>query len=612
MSSSRPISSVLLPAVLLGVIGWSLTNNLEAGLNRTLWLLLAVGIWIGIRRWNGSRLSPDERILLAAVSGLSIALLWRDNEMLIALNTMAIAISFGLLPLAAREERSRLWDLRVWEVIESGIRFVASLALGLIPELVEAHRDRERVSGRSVFGPLVRGAIFCAILLPIFGSLLAQADADFRHFLERMLTFDQVDIMQELVLIVACSWLAAGILSGAMIRRERFTLDLAMIGGQLGAIEIGMVLGALNLLFAAFIGFQVSHFFGGAAEVANAAGLTLSSYAREGFFQLVVVAALVVPVLLFFESRVREVGGSAVSLYRWLALVMVGLVFAIMASAMQRMVLYQREFGLTVDRFFASAAMAGIAVTIVWFAVTVLRGASQRFAGGFLVAWAAWLGLLNIANPERIIVESNMARIGSGAPLDIGHLAQLHGDAVPAIVEHLDQLTSADREELLRRLSKKEFSDEGDWRAWQVARSRAYRLLKALAPKAVDVGAEHLLCEVDCRLAYRVSGMRSLSRPGSTPDARLWAVMLTARFDSAAGGLAQNNTSTPVPRLATVTLTDGSGRHYFAAAGSEVEQLSRSLAPGESVDITLMFELPAGAEPAWVQIERTTFALPDA
>ncbi|HWA16767.1 MAG TPA: DUF4173 domain-containing protein, partial [Gemmatimonadales bacterium] len=399
-------------------------------------------------------------------------------EMLIALDTMALAISFGLLPLAAREERSRLGDLRVWEVIESGIRFGISLLFGLIPEVVEAHRDRERREGPSVVAPVIRGVIFCAILLPIFGSLLAGADEDFSRFLNGLLTFRQVDVMKEVFIIGAGSWLAAALLSGTMVQRKRADFDVAMIGGQLGSIETGMVLGMLNLMFAAFIGFQVSHLFGGATEVANAAGLTLASYAREGFVQLVVVSGLVIPVLLFFESRVRDTTAQTLVVYRGLALAMVVLVFAIMASAMQRMVLYQREFGLTVDRFFASAAMAGIAITLAWLVVTVVRGASQRFAGGCLVAWAAWLFLLNIANPERIIVEANLARIETGAPIDIDHLARLHGDAIPAIVAGLDRLAPQDREELLRRLGRKDFSDQGDWRAWHVARSRAERLLR--------------------------------------------------------------------------------------------------------------------------------------
>jgi hypothetical protein len=610
--SRRALASVLLPAVLLGLVGWLLLNDLEPGLNRTLWLLSAVGLWIAIRVRNDGRLTLDERVLLVAIGGLSIALLWRDNEMLSLLNTMAIAISFGLLPLAAREERSRLWDLRIVEVLEAGVRLVASLLLGLIPELVEAHRDRERRAGPGLLGPVVRGAIFCAILLPLFGSLLASADDDFRRFLARLFTFDQVDLAQEGFLIVACSWLAAGLLAGTMVQRERASLPWEMTEGRLGGIEVGMVLGGLNLLFAAFIGFQVSHLFGGAREVATEAGVTLSSYAREGFFQLVVVSALVVPVLLFFESRVREATPGIIRLYRALALLMVALVFAIMASAMQRMILYQREFGLTVDRFFASAAMAGIAVTLAWLVATVLRGATRRFAGGFLVAWAAWLLLLNIANPERIIVEANLARIETGAPLDLGHLAQLHGDAVPAIVEGLDRLTPADRHELLRRLKSRHFSDEGDWRAWQMARSRAYRLLQQVALEAVEVSTERHLCEIDCHLAYQVSGLRSLSREGSSPEGRLWAVSLRARFDPATHFPVPDPRATAIPRPATITLTDTAGRLYAATDGSELDKMGRPLRPGDVVEINLLFELPAGVVPASFQIERTSFALPDA
>ncbi len=478
--SSRPLNSVLLPAVLLGLVGWLFINDLEPGLNRTLWLLLAVVLWVGIRLRNGARLTRDERILLVAITALSLALLGRDDELLSALNTLAIAVSFGLLPLAAREERSRLWDLRIVEVIEAGIRLGVALLLGLIPELVEAHRDRERRAGPGVLGPLVRGAILCALLLPVFGSLLAAADADFKTFLNRMFTFEQVDLFQEGFLIVLCSWIAAGLLSGAMIQRARAALPWELTEGRLGAIEIGMVLGGLNLLFAAFIGFQVSHFFGGRHEVATTAGITLSSYAREGFFQLVVVSGLVVPVLLFFESRVRETGPAPVRLYRALALLMVGLVFAIMASAMQRMMLYQAEFGLTVDRFFASAVMAGIAVTLAWFVTTVLRGGAQRFAGGVLVAWAAWLVLLNIANPERIIVESNLARVEAGKPLDVKHLLQLQSDAVPAIVDGLDRVPAEQRQELMDGLRRRHFVDD-DWRAWHPARSRADRLVRRVS-----------------------------------------------------------------------------------------------------------------------------------
>lgn len=611
--SRRTLSSVLVPAVLLGILGWSLTNDLEAGINRTLWLLLAVGTWIGIRRWNEQRIMPDETILLAAIAGLALALGWRDDEMLTALNTMAIAISFGLLPLAAREERSRLWDLRVWEVIESGVRFGMSLLFGLIPEVVEAHRERERRSRPSVVAPVIRGLIFCAILLPIFGSLLADADADFSRFLNGLLTFNHVELPQEIFIVGVISWLGAGLLSGSMVQRERVPMDVSMVGGKLGTIEVGMVLGMLNLLFTAFIGFQVSHFFGGAHEVASAAGLTLSSYAREGFFQLVVVAGLVVPVLLFFESRVRETTTASMTLYRWLAIVMVALVFAIMASAMQRMVLYQREFGLTVDRFFASAAMAGIAVTLGWLVFTVLRGASQRFAGGFLVAWAAWLGLLNLANPQRIIVDANLARIESGKAIDLGHLAQLQGDAVPAIVGGLDRLTAADRTELLRRLARKDFSSHGDWRAFHLARSRAERLLRQVGlPDTIGLNGEQHLCRETCQLAYRVTGLQSLSREGSTAEARVWVVTVSVTFDAASLLSGQDASVRLSPGVQWANLVDVQDRRYYQQSNQPFVPAEQWLSPGDTRELTLTFELPAGVTPTQLLIDQASFTLPKA
>ena len=60
-------------------------------------------------------------------------------------------------------------------------------------------------------------------------------------------------------------------------------------GFSLGGIEIGTVLGCLNILFLAFIVVQFRYFFGGTAQVQVAPGLSYAVYARRGFFELVTV-----------------------------------------------------------------------------------------------------------------------------------------------------------------------------------------------------------------------------------------------------------------------------------------------------------------------------------
>ena len=53
---------------------------------------------------------------------------------------------------------------------------------------------------------------------------------------------------------------------------------------SLGIVEIGIVLGLLDLLFFCFVFVQFRYFFVGASTVEETTGLTFAVYARRGFF----------------------------------------------------------------------------------------------------------------------------------------------------------------------------------------------------------------------------------------------------------------------------------------------------------------------------------------
>ena len=57
------------------------------------------------------------------------------------------------------------------------------------------------------------------------------------------------------------------------------------------------MLGLLDALFLAFVAVQARYFFGGTQRLALLE-LTYAEYARRGFFELLAVAGLVVPLLL--------------------------------------------------------------------------------------------------------------------------------------------------------------------------------------------------------------------------------------------------------------------------------------------------------------------------
>jgi len=224
---------------------------------------------------------------------------------------------------------------------------------------------------------------------------------------------------------------------------------------------------------------QLGYLFGGAAMVARVAGLTYAEYARRGFFELVAVAALTLPVLLIGHALLAD-DRPAETRFRLLGGALIVLVLLIMGSAMHRMVLYQQQFGLTEARFYASVFMAWLGMVFVWFSATVLRGGSDRFLSGALACAAAGLLALNALNPDSVIVSTNLSRAESSAGFDADYVRNLSEDAVPALMAFSGKLQPSYDAELRQILADwRPLFPGSDWRAWNYGRSRAWYLIKA-------------------------------------------------------------------------------------------------------------------------------------
>jgi hypothetical protein len=261
----------------------------------------------------------------------------------------------------------------------------------------------------------------------------------------------------------------------------------------LGIIEGGLVLGALDLLFLAFVLVQVRYFFGGSALVQATTGLTHAEYARGGFFELVAVAALLLPLLLLMHWLMAQPSPEGEQVFRVLAGVQILLLFVIMASAFQRMRLYQAEYGLTEQRLYATAFMGWLVVVFLWFAVSVLSGRRKRFAFGAMVAGMLLVVVLHGLNPDALIARTNLARAKVGRSFDARYATRLSADAVPELVAGFPNLNPQDRCAVASGILKRwSFSQPRDWRAWSWSRARAARVVREneASLKAVPCASE--------------------------------------------------------------------------------------------------------------------------
>jgi hypothetical protein len=281
-------------------------------------------------------------------------------------------------------------------------------------------------------------------------------------------------------------------------------------------VEVATVLALIDVLFLSFVIVQLPHFFGSYQHLLQPGTATFSEYARRGFFELCVVAGLVLPMLMGLHWLLRKEGGRAERVFRIAAGAMVGLVFVIIVSALHRMRLYQSAYGLTELRVYTTAFMFWLSAVFGWFCWTVLRGNRERFAFGALTAAVETVILLHVANPDALIVRVNAGRQQAPVSFDAMYATSLSADAVPALLARLDAMPADARCPAVDRLLSTWSGEGEDWRAWSLGRSRAVSAVRARRAelRAVCPGAEQA-----ARAAVRVPVTQVVPTTTPTPTA---------------------------------------------------------------------------------------------
>ena len=256
----------------------------------------------------------------------------------------------------------------------------------------------------------------------------------------------------------------------------------------LGTVEIVLLLGLLDLLFVSFVSYQIPYLFGGLDLVQATPDFKLSEYARRGFGEIVFASALVLPILLASHWLIRSsVKSRTTTVFRVLAGAQIALLFVIMASAVQRLVILTGEsgYGLTTVRFYPMVFMTWLAVVFVWFGATVLRGARSRFAWGALWAAVIVLGATNLMNPHAFIVQTNVQLMRQGRDFDVYYNTGLTADAIPTILAAMPEMSVEDRcstQHNLRSDYQRLGEATPDVRSFNLSRRNAFIALQAAEP----------------------------------------------------------------------------------------------------------------------------------
>ncbi len=180
--------------------------------------------------------------------------------------------------------------------------------------------------------------------------------------------------------------------------------------------------------------YYVSGFSGALPE-----GLSYATYARNGFFELCAVSAINF-FILFAVSLVMKRQSKGEGILLKAANVVISLMtLVLIATAMSKMVLYIKSYGLTERRVVSSWFMVLLAIIfIIIIAKQFIKKIKVLPASG--IAVALMLALLTLSNYNGIIADYNVDRYIEGdlESVDLDELYDLGTPALPALIRYIE------------------------------------------------------------------------------------------------------------------------------------------------------------------------------
>jgi Domain of unknown function (DUF4153) len=514
-------------AVLLGWCFDFLFWKQAPGLNFALYVVLCLAGGFLVLGWNS--LKPSWRSLFLVVPILFFALgtLLRQEQLSLFLS---FALALGLMGLLAVSYLGGGWPwYRLADYFVRFIQLIGSLFARPLMFLAERKKSAaaqplsaggEATDGRTNrtrpgwkrFWAIFRGVLIALPVVAIFAALLSSADLVFAQRLHDFISLFRLEKLPEYLFRAVYILVGAYALTGVFLHAAQKSQDGGPSGTEkplvarfLGFTEAAVVLGAVVLLFAIFVGIQFRYLFGGQTNI-SLQGYTYSEYARKGFGELVAVAFCSLLLFIGLSAIVKRQGPLQRRAFTGLGIGMVALVGVILVSAFQRLQLYEAAYGFSRLRMYTHIFMIWLAVLLVVVVLLELLRRERFFPLAALLAVIGFTATLVLVNVDGSIVRQNVRRAAAGQGLDVPYLASLSSDSVPAQAQAFQSSTlpAATREAVAAALVCQVYaapkrSEEG-WRSFTLTQYWSQAALKPLQSRL-----DTFRLQVDARPASVIS-----------------------------------------------------------------------------------------------------------
>jgi len=321
------------------------------------------------------------------------------------------------------------------------------------------------------FVKVILGIVLAIPLIYIVLLLLMSADAQFERLVQQLPDFlfhIRISAIFRVLFIILSSLLFLGLFQ-AVDRQvsTKVSLPKQVNWDKITAITI---LSLINIVYFVFVIVQFTYLFNGRLMD----GYTYAEYARQGFFELLIVLLINWTILILFLKFVKPKRKVYRAILKGLYTVLIVMSGIILFSAYIRLTMYEEAYGFTLSRVLAHVFMIYLIVIFVYTLIRVWLEKLPLLHFYIIVGIIFYTGL-NAINLEQIIVDKNIERYEKTGKIDIHYLNHLSATGTLELVRLYEkQEDIEDLDEVLKHeqtyIQNESYSSS--WQSYNFAREK--------------------------------------------------------------------------------------------------------------------------------------------
>ena len=439
----RHVYRLLLTALCLGILSDILFWKQGAGINLAIFilLLLLAGSWLLLSTGH----SPAKKgiILLIPIIFFAVMCFYRKEPLSKFLAYSNCIVSLGIL--AVTYTGGYWMKYNILDYFVKAFYLIKDIVMQPVLFFINMEKkdqeDEEATPPVKVpFAAIFRGILLALPILLIFTWLLSSADLMFE---QKLIDLQDDNLFIRSIRIFLCSYLVMGVFLHIAAQNK----DTKLIGEEkpvirkfLGFTEAAIVMGSISLLFLSFVTIQFQYFFGGNVNISEN-GFSYSVYARRGFSELIIIAAINLLLILGLSIITKRENRTQAIVFSALNCIIVIQVIIMLVSAFMRLELAIDWHGFSRLRLYPQVFMIWLGILLIAIVILEAYHRERFFTWTILLVCMGFSASINLVNVDARIVHHNVQRTLDGSHFNVTHLANLSLDALPALAEEFHNQT---------------------------------------------------------------------------------------------------------------------------------------------------------------------------